>query len=152
MFLILIAIQACLIIYTNQTEQSTVIWTFINGLDGWGTSAFTLTLIGIAAGIGLIGIAAASTFGIKTDFLIFAPAIAGFITVGVVLSNLANFMRSELTSRIFYCDPAALALAILEDCEASATSTSTFIVAIIIGPIALYYVWTIIEWWRGKDF
>ena len=28
----------------------------------------------------------------------------------------------------------------------------TFLLAITLGPIALFYVWTIIEWWRGKDF
>jgi len=149
--MVLIAIQACLVIYTNQTVMPTVIWTFITNLDGWGTAELTLAFIGIAAGIGLIGIAAASTFGFKTDFLIFAPAIAGFISVGVVLTNLANFMRSELMARLFHCDP-GLEAAVLADCLSSQSTITSFIIAITIGPLALYYVWTVIEWWRGKDY
>ena len=143
MFLILIAIQACLIIYTDQTPENTMIWQFVTGMNTWGTLGFILALLGIAAGIGLVGIAAASTFGFKTDFLIFAPAIAGLISMGIVFTNLAKALQDDLISRIFTtCDIANPLLC----------TPVTFIVAITIGPVALFYVWTIIEWWRGKDY
>jgi hypothetical protein len=143
MFLVLIAIQACLIIYTDQTPENTLIWQFVTGLNTWGTLGFILALLGIAGGIGLVGIAAASTFGFKTDFLIFAPAIAGLISMGLVFTNLAKALQDDLIGRIFTtCDIANPILC----------TPVTFIIAITIGPVALYYVWTIIEWWRGKDY
>ena len=141
MFLILIAIQACLIIYADQTASVTPIWTFVNNLDQWGSLAFILSLVGIAAGIGLIGIAAASTFGFKTDFLIFAPAISGLVLCGAIFMNLAGVMRDELISRVFTtCSLGSLTC-----------GPANFIIAITLGPIAFYYIWTICDWWRGKD-
>lgn len=151
MFFVLIAIQACLILYGGQTEQGTDIWNFITNMERWGSLPFVLALIGIAAGIGLVGIAAASTFGFKTDFLIFAPAVAGFVSLGVVFTNLAAFLKNQLTGLLFHCDP-SLPAATLASCLSSQTTIVTFIIAITIGPMALYYVWTIIEWWRGKDY
>lgn len=143
MFLILIAIQACLIVYTDQTPINTDIWSFVTDMTRWGTLNFVLAIVGIAAGIGLVGVIAASTFGFKTDFLIFAPAIAGFISMGVIFTNLARVFQDELISRIFTtCDLASPLLC----------APVNLIIAITLGPIALYYVWTVIEWWRGKDY
>jgi len=142
MFIILVSIQAVLLIYHDSSPVNTVIWDFIMNVQGWGTLAFVLALIGIAGGIGLVGIAAASTFGFKTDFLIFAPAIAGLISCGVVFVNLANVIRDDLISTFFTTcsvDP-------------SACAPVTLIVGLVVGLPALYYVWTIIEWWRGKDY
>ena len=143
MFLILIAIQACLLVYADQTPVNTNIWDFVSNMSRWSTIDFVLALFGIAAGIGLIGVAAGTVFGFKTDFLIFAPAVAGFITMGVVFTNLARVMTDELIGRIFTtCDVNQL----------SACMPVVLIIAVTIGPVAFYYVWTVIEWWRGKDY
>lgn len=160
MFFVLIAIQGVLLLYGSQTDTGTDIWTFVTNMDRWGSLPFVLALIGIAGGIGLVGIAAASTFGFKTDFLIFAPAVAGFISLGVVLTNLAMFLKNQLTSMFFHCDPAMTGTMLVNNvltnkltyCLSSQTTIVNFIVAMTIGPLALYYVWTIIEWWRGKDY
>jgi len=139
MFLVLIALQACLILYTGQDAENTLIWDFVTNMSQWSTLGFVLALVGIAAGIGLIGVVAASVFAFKTDFLIFAPAIAGFITMGIVFSNFAKFLADQL-------------IAILNPTCALPCLPVNFFVALIVGPIALYYVWTVIEWWRGKDY
>jgi hypothetical protein len=140
MFLVLIAIQACLILYAGQTAVPTDIWNYVTNTDYWNSLNFISTLAAIAAGIGLVGIGIASAFGFKTDFLIFAPAVAGFISMGVVFVNLANVMRDEMISRVFI------------GCDVGNCAPATFILGITIAPLALYYTWTIIEWWRGKDY
>lgn len=147
MFLILIALQAVMMMYhnplvDNQTLGNTQIWDFLWNMDNWSSIGFILTLSAIAAAIGLTGITSGSVFGFKTDFLIMAPAIGGLISMGVVFTNLANVVRDELTSRVF------------TDCIASSLPCTPvlFIVALTIGPIAFYYAWTVIEWWRGKDY
>jgi len=160
MFFVLIAIQAVLLMYGSSTVAETDIWTFITNMERWGSLTFILAVIGIAGGIGLTGIAAASTFGFKTDFLIFAPAVAGFISLGVVLTDLARFMNSQMTSYFFHCDPSltgttlvdGVATANLAYCLTSQTAIVNFIIALTIGPLAFYYMWTIVEWWRGKDY
>jgi hypothetical protein len=142
MFMVLIAIQACLIIYHDPTPENTPIWAFVNSLNQWNTIGFILGIAAIAAGIGLVGITAASVFGFKTDFLIFAPAMFGFITMGIVFTNLAKVIQSDLIGYIFTtcdinhpinCAPVNLCL-------------------VPLGIVALYYVWTVVEWWRGKDY
>lgn len=139
MFLVLIAIQGVLLLYQDQDTEQTQIWKFISNPTYWGSQKFILTLIGIAGGIGLVGIAA-STFGFKTDFLIFAPAVAGFITMGIVFTNLARAISGDLSARI------------CPGVDAALCAPSNYLITIFLGPVALYYVWTIVEWWRGKDY
>lgn len=146
MFFILIAIQAMLLLYYNPTttggDPGSSIWEFIMNIDNWNSLGFILAMVGIAAGIGLVGVAASAIFAFKTDFLIFAAAIPGFISMGVIFVNLANVFRDFLTGMIF-----TDCLAVVGSCAAVNT-----IVALTIGPFAFYYVWTIVEWWRGKDY
>ena len=144
MFLILIAVQACLILYAApmSTTGGGSLWQFVTNIESWSSLSFLLGLIGIAGGIGLLGIAAGTAFGFKTDFLIFAGAIAGFISMGSIFVNLANVLRDDLISRIF----------VGPTCTLASCPPATFIVAITIAPIAFFYAWTVIEWWRGKDY
>ena len=140
MFLILIAIQACLILYVDQTPSQTDLWSFVINIQDWSSLGFIITLSAIALAIGLTGISSGSVFGFKTDFLIMGPAIAGLISMGIVFTNLANVIRDELISRVF------------TGCAVSSCAPVNWILALTIGPIALYYAWTVIEWWRGKDY
>jgi len=145
LFFIMVAIQASLLMFAQQTPQTTDLWSFMTNIDNWNSLTFILTLVGIAGAIGLVGIAATSLFGFKTDFLMLAPAIAGLISMGVVFINLANVLRDELVSRVFTdcgVSPAAL----------HACAPVNWILAITIAPLAFFYVWTVMEWWRGKDF
>ena len=145
MFLILIAIQACLILYAAPMTAPTggnAVWNFVININNWSSISFLLGLIGIAGGIGLIGIAAGTAFGFKTDFLIFAGAIAGFISMGSIFVNLGNVLRDDLIARVFVGD----------SCTLASCAPVTFIIAITIAPVAFFYAWTVIEWWRGKDY
>jgi len=145
MFIVLICIQVALLIYHDPTPENNVIWAFVTNLSQWGTLGFILGMVGIAAGIGLVGVAAASTFGFKTDFLIFAPAIAGFISCGTVFVNLANVIRSDLITYFFTtCS--------IHEPLSAACGPVNVIIAIFPGILALIYVWTIVEWWKNKDY
>lgn len=143
MFLILIALQAALILYSDQSPQQTDIWTFIWNVQNWSSMGFFVTLAAIASAVALAGITG-NALGIRLDILIFAPAVAGLIALGIVFTNFANAIRDELIARIF--TSCGVSEAAIVGC-----TPATFLVAIIIGPIAFYYAWTIIEWWRGKD-
>jgi hypothetical protein len=150
MFFILIALQAGLLIFYDQTlapgespGNDTELWRFLWTMDNWSSAGFILTIGAITAALLLSGISAGTSFRFITDFVVMGPAILGLISIGVVFTNFANMIRDELISRIFTecldlapiaCDPA------------------NFLIAITIGPIAFYYVWTVCEWWRGKDY
>lgn len=143
MFLILIALQASLLLY-HGTETMTDIWEFVMNIDQWGSLTFILSLTAIALAIGLTGISSGSVFGFKTDFLVMGPAIGGLISIGVVFTQLANIIRDELIGTVF--------TSCLANSSAASCPSANFIVALLVGPFALYYVWTVIEWWRGKDY
>ena len=144
MFLVLVAIQACLILYAAPMTSTGggSIWTFMTNIENWNSLTFLLGLMGVATGVGIIGMVAGTAFGFKTDFLIFAVAIPGFISLGATFVLLANVLRDELISRIFVGPTCTL-----ESCD-----PVTFFVAIIIAPVAFFYIWTVIEWWRGRDY
>ena len=161
MFFVLIALQACLIFYGGHcnnlapgpdgifgtdddicNDEGNNLWEFIMNIDNWNSTYFVLAFFGIAMGIGLIGVSAGAVFGFKTDFLMLAMAIPGIMTMGAIIVNFANVVRDEVIGQI---QPTCSG--ILTGCFGS-----NFIVAIIVGPFALYYLWTVIEWWRGKDF
>jgi len=142
MFIILIAIQACILLYHDSSPMDNALWTFVNGMDSWGSLDFVLAIFGIAAGLYGVGIAVGTIFGTRTDTLIFASAVAGFLSIGYVFSNLAGIIRAELIGRIFttcigqplaFCTPVNL------------------MIAVTIGPFALYYVMTVWDWWKGRD-
>lgn len=196
MFLILIALQACLILYTNsghfqydstggvvscthlyqqggnlgsgmdcikdytcqnssidegatyglyclQYGEGTSLWNFVFNLDRWNILDFLMVSGVIAAGLLLSGIASGGgTFRFVTDFIIIAPAIAGLASIGIIFTNFANLIRSELVARFFTSCPSG---------AGSICPPAVFIVGVIVGPIAFYYVWTVISWWRGQE-
>lgn len=143
MFFILVAIQGVLLLYHDPTPEHTQIWDFVTDMSQWSSTAFILTFLGIAAGIGLVGVAASTIFGFKTDFLILAGAVGGIMTMGVVMTNLAKVIQSDLIAYVFTtCSTAA----------PTACAPVNLILALTIGPFALFFIWTVIEWWRGKDY
>jgi hypothetical protein len=140
MFMILIAIQFCLIIYMDQDPNQTSIWKFVMNLDNWSSSDVLLIFGGIAAFLLLAGIASGGTFRFVTDFIVLGPVITGLLSIGVVFTNLAGVVRRDLINRFF------------TSCIGAASCyPATLLTAISIGPFALYYAWCVLEWWRGKD-
>jgi hypothetical protein len=145
MFLVLIAIQVVLLIYVTPTAEDTSLWNFIMNINNWNSLPFVLSFVGIAGGLITAGIVAGWALGFKTDFIIFAPAIAGFITIGVIFNNLANFLRAEIIP-MFFPDY------VIEGVIIGTPTPVTLIIGLVVGIPALYYVWTIVEWWRNKDY
>lgn len=143
LFMILVAIQACLILYGDSTPEDTDIWSFVTNLDNWNSLEFIVSIAALAAVLASVGIAGSTFFGFKVDSVLFASVIAGILSMGVVFVNLGNVLRNELISRLFYSSCSIL--------EPNACAPANWILAITLGPFALYYVWTAVEWWRGKD-
>lgn len=137
MFILIIVVQAVLTLYIGQDATTSQLWTFVTNPTNWNNLDFILGIIGIAGAMGLAGIAIGSQFGFKTDFIIFALAIAGLISIGVIFRDLYNVLNGDLASVFCSGNP---------NC-----APATWITAIVIGPVAFYYVWTVLEWWRGKD-
>ena len=143
MFFILIALQAGMLLFYNSSSANTQLWDFLWNQDNWTSLGFILTVGALAAGLLLAGITAGTSFRFITDFIVMGPAIVGLISIGVVFTNFTNLIRKELISNIFTeC----------VDLSPIACTPVNFIIAITIGPIAFYYVWTVCEWWRGKDY
>lgn len=141
MFIILIAIQAVLILVYGSTPNDSSLWTFVTNPSNWGSSEWIMTFIGIAGTMGVVGLVAGSVFGFKTDFLVLSAVVGGFLSVGVVFTNLTSAIGSDLAN-LFKCSG---------DISWISCAPATWIIAITVGPLAFYYVWTVIEWWRGKD-
>lgn len=142
MFMILIALQGAMMLYANGSTNDNNIWTFVWNMDNWGSLSFLISLSAIALAIGLQGISSGSIFGFKTDFLVMATAITGLISIGAVFTNLGNLIRQDLIARFF---------SVCADPSTTTCYPATFIIALTIGPLAFYYAWTVVEWWRGKD-
>ena len=143
MFVLLVAIQAVLLIYGNVDAASdNVLWTFVNNIWDWGATDFLLAFFGIAGSVGLVGIAASGIFGFKTDFLIMATAIGGFLSIGAVFAQLATFIRADLVGHFF---------PLCATSPATGCGPINLFIALLVGVPALYFCWTVIEWWKNKD-
>lgn len=144
-FLVLIAIQACLLIYQNPCKDEggvqvcpadSSLWGFMNNPSQWADTQFILLFLGVASGITIVGLVAGSTFGFKTDFLVFAVIIGTLFSWGAITAQLYSVFNNAIAGWLFG-----------ETCAAS-----RMITLIVIGPFALYYIWTVLEWWRGRDY
>ena len=144
-FFILIALQAGMLLFGNPTTETTTIWEFVTNIDNWNSLKFIVGIGAVALTAYASALAAGNLFGFKTDFLMFAPAVTGFISMGVIIVNFATTIRNDLIARIF--SECAYAPYTINTCP-----PVNLILAITVGPLAFYYLWTVVEWWRGKDF
>jgi hypothetical protein len=150
----------CCADYNSATEEwenclddevdTTPLWQlFINptGIN-WRSGKFILIFIGLAVALGFATISATPFIGgSRTDTQIFAPAVLGLIGMGyVVFVNLYSFLQRELVGGFFY-EPGA--------CEITKGVVECNVVSIILlmamMPVVFIYIWTVVEWWRGKD-
>lgn len=143
MILILIALQAVMILYAGPSYgEEVTVWNFVTNMDNWNSLEFMVGLLALVTLVGAIGIAVGSIFMSKSNFVFLASTIPGFLSLGVVFINLGNMIRDELIAIIGEANPA---------CTLASCGIVNFIIAVTIGPLALYYVWTVVEWWLGKD-
>ena len=179
MFMVLIALQAVLVLYTAGTAspgnscsihtlggssecgshsgcswdagtstctgtESNSLWTFLIQTDKWNSTFFIILMVGMSLTILIPALfIGGATFRFITDFMVFAPAVGFLIAIGVVFMNLAAFIRSEILARILptWCMTPGGGLC----------PTGVYILAVFVAPFAFYYMWTVIEWWRGRD-
>jgi hypothetical protein len=120
--------------------STNALWGFITNIKDWGTLDFVLAFVGLSATLIATGIIAGSVFGFKTDFIIFAGAISGIISIGSVFVQLASIIMKDINT--LFTDGAR----ICNNC-----GPSVLITALIVGPFAFYYFWTVLDWWRGRD-
>ena len=142
MFMLLIALQISMLFYVNGSALDGILGSFITNISGWSTLEWILAVLLVAGGLTIVGVVAGSLFGFKSDFIIFAPAIAGLISIGAVFAQFAVVLHGWLTGTFF------------TECSTDISAVcppAILIIAMTVGPIAFYYVWTVIEWWRGKD-
>jgi len=146
-FMVLIAIQLSLWAFAAQTPDSNnSLWDLVTHPEHWKTTSFVEALLTLSWGMILVGVVAGSIFGFKTDFIIFAPAVAGLIGMGVIIFQLYDVLSSDLAARFgcTYLDPALGPT--LTNCP-----PVQWILWITVSPLAVYYIWTVVENWRGKD-
>ena len=145
LILVLIVLQACLLLFNNtniDTQTDTNPWDFVTNIDNWNSLTFVLGFVGIALGIGIVGFAIGSYIGFKTDFVMLAVAIPGLLSLGLILVNFGNVLRNFLISTFFVgCGGV----------NPQTCAPATWLVAISVGTIAIFYVWTVVDWWRGRD-
>lgn len=147
LFLVLIAIQAAILIYgggdnAESNPQQNTLWSFVTRMDLWESSNLITVFGTIALALVAGGITSGSYFTQKLDFPIMAAVVGGLLSIGAVFSQLADIFRSELMARVFTACTGT---------SWTACPSANFIVAMVIGPLAFYYAWTVVEWWRAKD-
>jgi len=140
MMLLLVAIQFVLLLYVNPTAEDTDLWTAVSNPTNWGSKEFLLAIIGISAGAAAVAAIVTSAIGVKSDLLIFAGAVVGFLSIGVILRTLGVWMQAQLTT--IFCG----------DVFAGTCSPANFVTWGSVGVIGFYYIFTVVEWWRLKDF
>lgn len=154
MLVFLIALQICLLIFQDPSQGNNItmgnsgslVWDFVTNITNWNGTGFILLFLGVASLALVSGIIAGTTFGFKTDFLLFAGQVAAFISFGGIMVQLANVINN-LVYGILY-DPAI--------CNAGTACSNihqitVFITASLIGAIAIMYILSVIDWWRRAE-
>lgn len=151
MLVFMIALQVCLLMFQDPSQGNNItmgnsgslIWDFVTNITNWNGTGFILLFLGVASLALVSGIIAGTTFGFKTDFLLFAGQIGAFISFGGIMVQLANVMISGL-SGIFY-DPS--------HCGACTgySQIAVFFTAAFIGVIAIIYILSVVDWWRRAE-
>ena len=143
MVIFLIALQAILIIFEGQAASNTSIWDMAIHPQNWNSLMFLGAFVAVAATIGVAGMFLGAISTLKTDFMVFSSMIAGLLSLGFPIVQLANVI-GKYASNLF-CETA------IDPAVAwSACPGAVFIVAITAGSLGVYYAMTVVDWWRGR--
>lgn len=142
----LIALQATLLIFEGSTPEDTSLWALATHPGEWNSLSVIVTIVGVAAALGAAAIIIGAVLGIKTDFMIFAVMIAALISFGAVIVNFGGVIGKYACS--MFCE--------IPDLDVAGATWATcppavWIVAITAGALGAYYIFTVLDWWRGKD-
>jgi len=143
LIMIALLVQACLILYGTSTDTSGNIYSLIVNPSGWESNWMVLSLLAVALFTTTSGIAAGTIFGFKTDFLLFGTTISGLLALlAVPLINLWQVAYMEFIA-VF-----------MPGCGAGVEfgcAQADLIVGVLFGPILIMVIWTVVDWWRGRD-
>ena len=137
----LVALQAVLILFEGQTPTNTSLWQIVTQPQNWNSLTFILTISAISLGIGAAGAFVGTMFGLKTDFMVFSSMIPGLLSLCVPIINFA-VMIGKYSAQIF-CSPAAI--------DMTGCPAAMWMVIITGGVLGVYYLFTVIDWWRSRD-
>jgi hypothetical protein len=140
-FLTLIGIQIALCLYLGIDSPATAMWDLITHPFKFSSTDWILSSLAIVATVGWVtAITVGQVFGFKTDFIIFAPAIPGLLSVLLIAEQLWTALEGKLYP--LFCNTANVSIT---------CPTVQWILWLTISPLIFYYAWTVLEWWRGKD-
>jgi hypothetical protein len=134
-------------IYFNTDIIHNAMFSVIMNPESLSTSDLLLIFTGVAATVFVATITVGSIFGFKTDFIILAPVIAGILGIVTVFTQLAGILRSDF-GYFFGCHNLATN-ALQQACMFN--PAINIIIALLVGIPAFLFIWTVIDWWRGKD-
>ena len=138
----LIALQLTLLVMDSSAASQTGLWKFATNPTEWKTQDFIKDWLGITAALTSIGIIVGVVIGIKTDFMILAAAIPGLVGLAAPpMINLSNVVGRGVGG--LACD--------LEGLVWIGCQPAVLVVGLLVGTMAVYFVFTLIEWWRGRD-
>lgn len=138
--------------YTNGTENlttnETAIWEFFINPTNWNGSTFITILIGVGA---IAAISTVAAWATKSDIALLISVFIVIINAGVIpIVAIWQVIHRELWG--IFCSGSlngSIDLA-SASCQGSPYTTATLFTAIIVGPIALAWVFACIEWWTQR--
>ena len=128
-----IVTQIALLVVFNVPIPGSTLWDlFFNPYASWSnlslTSLIADTISGIAIGGIIIG-----TFIFKSDFLVLAGFAGVLFTFGIGLANAWQQLNSQFLA------------------YTAATTVANMGASLVVGTLAIFYIFVVIEFWRGRD-
>ena len=142
LMIFLVALQAILILFEGMSPAATAIWTAATNPFDWASLVLIIEIAGISLTLWGAALMIGSVLGIKTDFMIFAALISSLLTFGVVISDFAGVIGKYISG--IFC--AGVLASDWASCPAA-----VWLVTITIGILGIYYIFSVLEWWRGSD-
>ena len=146
LLILLVAMQATLILFEGTTPETTAIWSVVTAPWEWGALGIIIEIAAIAATLYGATVLIGSVLGIKTDFMVLAVLVATLFGFGAVLAQFSGVIGKYACN--IFCE--------VGDLDVAATTWTTcpaavWFVAITAGALSLYYIFAVLDFWRGRD-
>jgi len=129
--ILVLVIEVVMYLVPGQVVGNTSLTTFLLNPSAWVNSDYMRWLNLSLAAIGAGGIIA-GTFVNKFDWVFRAGLITTFLSFGLVITRLWQYLYSKVTPLI-------------------GSEHATYVVALIVGPIIIFYFMTLIDFISAKD-
>lgn len=132
----------------NLTTNETAIWSFFVDPTSWRSSTFITILIGVGA---IAAISTVAAWATKSDIALLISVFILIINAGVIpIIAIWQVIHRELWA--MFCSGTLSPTIELsqEACQGDPYTTATIFTALIVGPIALAWVFACVEWWTQR--